>query len=248
LIGAIVSKPLLVCKHATAPRWHRRQHCRGRTQAATPPPPAARPAPTRKAGVGPAFNSDVLLAKGRIVTPSTVRRSDRPRRLPSFAAIARVARVLGTGLIRDDGQRTTFPLGGRAATLTDADLAPGPDEARNCAVGTVELVLPTGAEVLLVRPTPAALPAPRLCDAYNRGLVGPIARHDRSPPPKTKAKASGRSPSTRSCIGITGAVDRREHRRPRCRHRRIQACAVRARHDCFGSPDCSSRACAMPRL
>jgi hypothetical protein len=42
-----------------------------------------------------------------------------------------------------------------------------------------------------------------LCDAYNRGLVGPIARHDRSPPPKTKAKVSGRSPSTRSCIGIT---------------------------------------------
>jgi hypothetical protein len=52
-----------------------------------------------------------------------------------------------------------------------------------------------------------------------RGLVGPIARHDRSPPPKTKAKVSCRSPSNRSRIGITGAVDRRDHRRPRCRDR-----------------------------
>ena len=131
------------------------------------------------------------------------------------------------------------------ATLGGAD---APDEARNCAVADVELVLPTKAEVVLVRPTPAALPAPRLCDAYNRGLVGPTARRDRSPPPKTKAKVSGRSPSTRSCIGITGAVDRREHRRRRCRHRLIQACAVPARHDCFGSPASPSHACAMPRL
>ena len=44
-----------------------------------------------------------------------------------------------------------------------------------------------------------------------RGLVAPIARHHRSPPPKTKAKVSCRSPSTRRCIGITGAVDRSEH-------------------------------------
>jgi hypothetical protein len=36
--------------------------------------------------------------------PSTVRRRDRPDRLPSFAAIARVAGVLAAGLIRDDLQ------------------------------------------------------------------------------------------------------------------------------------------------
>jgi hypothetical protein len=56
------------------------------TSAATLPPPdtgshaAAASSKTRantKSGVGPAFNSDVLLAKVRIVTPSTVRRSDR---------------------------------------------------------------------------------------------------------------------------------------------------------------------------
>jgi hypothetical protein len=36
--------------------------------------------------------------------PSTVRRRDRPDRLPSFAAMARVAGVLAAGLIRDDLQ------------------------------------------------------------------------------------------------------------------------------------------------
>ena len=36
--------------------------------------------------------------------PSTVRRCDRLRRLPSFAAIAEVAGVLAAGLIRDDLQ------------------------------------------------------------------------------------------------------------------------------------------------
>jgi hypothetical protein len=86
----------------------------------------------------------------------------------------------------------------------------GLDEARNCAVADVEVVLPTGAEVLLVRPTLAALPAPRLWDACNRGLVGRTARHDRSPPPKTKAKVSGRSPSTRLCIDHMEVVVRSE--------------------------------------
>ena len=42
--------------------------------------------------------------KVRISTPSTVRRCDRPHRLPSFAAIAGVAGVLAAGLIRDDLQ------------------------------------------------------------------------------------------------------------------------------------------------
>ena len=42
--------------------------------------------------------------KVRISTPSTVRRRDRPRRLPSFAAIAGVAGVLAAGLIRDNLQ------------------------------------------------------------------------------------------------------------------------------------------------
>jgi hypothetical protein len=42
--------------------------------------------------------------KVRICTPSTVRRRDRLRRLPSFAAIARVAGVLAAGLIRDNLQ------------------------------------------------------------------------------------------------------------------------------------------------
>jgi hypothetical protein len=37
--------------------------------------------------------------------------------------------------------------------------------------------------------------------------------------PRTKAKVSCRSASTRSCIGVTAAVDRCEHRRPRCRDR-----------------------------
>jgi hypothetical protein len=40
----------------------------------------------------------------RISMPSTVRRRDRPDRLPSFAAMARVAGVLAAGLIRDDLQ------------------------------------------------------------------------------------------------------------------------------------------------
>ena len=59
-----------------------------------------------------------------------------------------------------------------------------------------------------------------------RRLWGPIARYDPSSPATTKAKASCQSPSTRTCIGITGAVDRREPRRPRCRDRPIQACAA----------------------
>jgi hypothetical protein len=42
--------------------------------------------------------------KVRLSMPSTVRRRDRPDRLPSFAAIARVAGVLAAGLIRDDRQ------------------------------------------------------------------------------------------------------------------------------------------------
>ena len=42
--------------------------------------------------------------KVRICTPSTVRRRDRLRRLPSFAAIAGVAGVLTAGLIRDNLQ------------------------------------------------------------------------------------------------------------------------------------------------
>ena len=37
-------------------------------------------------------------------TPSTVRRSDRPHRLPSFAVITGVAGVLAAGVIRDDLQ------------------------------------------------------------------------------------------------------------------------------------------------
>ena len=45
-----------------------------------------------------------LSPKVRISTRSTVRRCDRPRRLPSFAAIAGVAGVLAAGLIRDDLQ------------------------------------------------------------------------------------------------------------------------------------------------
>jgi hypothetical protein len=42
--------------------------------------------------------------KVRVSTPSTVRRCDRPHRLPSFAAIARVAGVLAADSIRDDLQ------------------------------------------------------------------------------------------------------------------------------------------------
>jgi hypothetical protein len=39
-----------------------------------------------------------------------VQRRDRPRRLPSFAAIARVARVLAAGLIRETRKRTRLSL------------------------------------------------------------------------------------------------------------------------------------------
>ena len=45
-----------------------------------------------------------LVAKGAHLYASTVRRCDRLRRLPSFAAIAGVARVLAAGLIRDNLQ------------------------------------------------------------------------------------------------------------------------------------------------
>jgi len=62
---------------------------------------------------------------------------------------------------------------------------------------------PSGQRCLCCRRLDCATPT-------TRGLVGPIARHDRSPPPKTKAKVSCRSPSNRSCISTTGAIDRCE--------------------------------------
>lgn len=108
---------------------------------------------------------------------------------------------------------------------------------RNCVETDVARLLPTGAEVLLVRPTLAVLPAPRLWDSYNPRRCRPgRASRPRPAAQDERAKASCRSPSTRSCIGITGAVDRCEHRRPRCRDRLIQACAASARHDCSALP------------
>jgi hypothetical protein len=66
--------------------------------------------------------------KVRISTPSTVRRCDRPSRLPSFAAIAGVAGVLAAGQIRGDLQaHLALPRAGEEPPLVDADLAPGPD-------------------------------------------------------------------------------------------------------------------------
>ena len=49
------------------------------------------------------------LPKVSISTPSTVRRCDRPRRLPSFAAVSGVAGVLAAGLIRDNLQAHLAP-------------------------------------------------------------------------------------------------------------------------------------------
>ena len=61
--------------------------------------------------------------------PSTVRRRDRPHRLPSFVAIAGVADVLATSLIRDNLQAhlALAPVG-EQPPVVNADLAPGPDD------------------------------------------------------------------------------------------------------------------------
>jgi len=68
--------------------------------------------------------SDVLLASMRISMPSTVRRCDRPRRLPSFAAIAGVTGVLTAGLIRDNLQAhlAPAPVGEQPPSSTPASL------------------------------------------------------------------------------------------------------------------------------
>ena len=76
-------------------------------------------------------------------------------------------------------------------------LANAQDELRNCAAADVELVFPTGAEVLLVQPTLAVLPAPRLCDGYNPTPCRPDRTPRRQPAAETKATVSCRSPSTR---------------------------------------------------
>ena len=107
---------------------------------------------------------------------------------------------------RDPGKHRLSRNPQKRGVESIARIAPALDEARNCAVaergGRRRADAPHRSGSTARRPTLAALPAPRLCDAYNRGLVGPIACYDCRPPPKTKAKVSGRSSSTRSCIGI----------------------------------------------
>jgi hypothetical protein len=66
--------------------------------------------------------------KVRICAPSTGRRPDRLGRLPSFAAIAGVARGLAAGLIRETCKRTWLSLAWASGHLVNVDLAPGPDE------------------------------------------------------------------------------------------------------------------------
>ncbi|MFZ0380074.1 MAG: hypothetical protein WAL38_19765 [Solirubrobacteraceae bacterium] len=56
------------------------------------------------AGVAARLMSDGLLAKGAHLNTFDAPRRDRPRRLPSFAAIAGVAGVLATSLIRNNLQ------------------------------------------------------------------------------------------------------------------------------------------------
>ena len=74
--------------------------------------------------------------KVRISTPSTVRRCDRPHRLPSFAAVAGFGGVLAGDPIRGDLQaHLALASRGQAATLLDAHLAARPDERHQLADG-----------------------------------------------------------------------------------------------------------------
>lgn len=141
--------------------------------------------------------------------PARVRREHEPAYAPRRPGYSiGEDELTATLLLRRELERPQF-----------RDQTAAADEARNCAATDVELVLPTGAEVPLVRPTLAVLPAPRLCDSYNPRPCRPDRAPRPQPAAQAKAKVSRRSPSNRSCIGITGAVDRCERRRPRCRDR-----------------------------
>ena len=122
------------------------------------------------------------------------------------------------------------------------------DELGNCAATDVELVLPTGAEVLFVTPALAVLAAPRLCDAYNPRPCRP----DRAPRPQPAAQDESESELP---IAVDAVVHRHHCRRRPLRapstslsRSPIQACAAWAPHDCFGALACSGGAFAMPRL
>jgi hypothetical protein len=109
---------------------------------------------------------------------------------------------------------------GRSSTATSSDLTTRPPSgaSRSTTLRVLALIRLTLADAwtrrgTALRPTSSWCSAPErkscssgqrwLCcrrldcaTPTTRGLVGPIARHDRSPPPKTKARVSCRSPST----------------------------------------------------
>jgi hypothetical protein len=78
------------------------------------------------------------------------------------------------------------PACAEAVVLRDDTAAAG--GARNCIETDVELVLPTGAEVLHDWPRPACAPAPGLCASYNLAPCGPDRHHNRGPPPEGESE------------------------------------------------------------
>ena len=180
--------------------------------------------------------------KLRICTPLDGPAFDRPRRLPSFAAIAGVAGALAAGLIREDlqAQLALARVGEQPPSSTPTQLLVRTRRAtptRSCAsFSSARKQKPYSAE----SSADAARP-PRFVRFLQADAADPSQRD--SPQTTSPPRRSDRGcPS--SCIRTAGVIDRREPGRPGSSYAQIQASASRARHDCFCAPAGSRRAIA----